>query len=204
MKNVIVIFCVLFLVSCSSEPLDGFDSTTEEETADSTIFPEAECGEVAIEFDGFISVLNDDVKAANDGSCELSMTASKFNDDGSAVFLLIRITNLDTITYTLEDYDGSGDAFCSNVRVYIGFRSSDPEAEPIGYSTYSTWGGSGDLTVSEFELEFFDDIEDFLTGTFEITAGLVGDPAAPFGETISLVGSFNKIPIEFFCGSPFC
>lgn len=200
MKQLVTVFFVLFIFSCESEPVEGFDESTEEA---SLVFPEAECGEVALEADGFPLVLNQDAKASTDGGCQVNLHAQFENPDGSRVFIFIRFTNLDSIDYTLEDYSSAGD-YCNTVRVYLGFVSAIPDDDAEGYSSFPEYGGEGVLTVSDFNVVYDDDIDNFITGTFELTAGLVQHPADPSAESIHLIGSFNKIPVEFFCGSPYC
>ena len=172
-------------------------------TEPESLFPEAPFGTIVVESDGVSIVLDEFARAATDGYCQVQLYAQKFNPDGSSISIAIRLIEpVDGIEYNLEEY-AFDEEYCNDVRVYIGYGPSVETEEHYGYSSYNNYGGEGLIQVSDLEFNFTDEVDDYIIGYFEVTAGLVGDPAADVDETFSFIGTFT-LPLEWFCGNSAC
>lgn len=167
------------------------------ETEEESLFPVAAPGEIAVESDGATLILNN-AMGVPVSNCRLSMSAGTVNPDGSRVDFAMHITNIDTISYSLGDYSIYAD-FCDNVRIFFGFHSGIEGDEYLQYSSYSEYGGMGELVISDFHIEFLDDEDDFVSGTFDVVVGFVESTGTTTGETLSLRGTINAVPINPPC-----
>ncbi|NQX78378.1 DUF6252 family protein [Gilvibacter sp.] len=175
------------------------DAVTDAE-ADSLLFPDVACGSMAVEIDGILSVYSDFTSGivSQSTTCRMILNA---NNEGPGVenrFVSMVISAPAVGTYILEE-TGISDEFCEFTRIvwqYLLDTDADGGLESqFGYSSRPVYGGEGYLEITELELNFEDDLPDFISGQFEFTAGVFFDETGAAPETVTIRGSFCEIPI---------
>ena len=190
-------FSILLLFTAFTCESDDAVADTE---ADSLLFPDVACGSMAVEIDGVL-ISYDDVFAiiSDPAVCRLKLTAVNAGPgfEDRIINLVISPPNLGT--YILEE-TGATDEYCELTRVTWQYRSAASADEEIlpqfAYSSRASFGGEGYLEITELELNFEDDLQDYISGQFEFTAGVFFDETGAAPDTITIRGSFCEIPIE--------
>lgn len=195
MKKLLFLPILIFLFSCESEAVDS-----SEDDADSLLFPEVACGEMAIEIDGFLSVYPDVFSLAGDlDLCRVIFNAQLPGPASENRLFHMILSPPEVGTFILEE-TGVSNEYCEYTRMTWQYSySPDPEGSRLpqfGYSSRPTWGGFGYLEITELEFNFDDDLPDYISGQFEYTAGLFFDETGLAPETVVIRGSFCEIPIE--------
>ncbi|WP_420379106.1 hypothetical protein [Gilvibacter sp.] len=186
-------FSILFILTAFTCESD--DALVEEEP----LFPEAAAGEIVIEADGSLLVLNDQAEAYV-SECNIVVFGLKQNPDDSNVSLNILLPNTAELTdYILEDYAANGE-YCTVFRVGLSFADPADPDNSVYYSSFSNFGGSGILTITTFDFDPPSGGPYTISGHFEVIGADIEGSVTP----IAFRGSFNTITINTTCSSPFC
>lgn len=196
MKKLLLLTLLFSFLACETDSDDsGLDGGV-----DSLLFPEVECGQMALEIDGILTVYDDVFSLVDQISiCRVILNAQLPGPaDENRLFNLL-LSPPEAGTYLLEE-TGLSDEFCDYTRItwqYSLATEPDGPREPqFGFSSRAVWGGSGYLEITELVLNFDDEEPDYISGQFEYTAGQFFDETGSAPTSVTIRGSFCEIPIE--------
>lgn len=204
MKKIALFLFVFGLLACESEPLEGFDASVDETTedttddsADSLIFPDAECDQLVFNADGSEFTFDVDrtfayARECADGSFTMRIMAYVDSDTEVFQYVKVDIATIDIGNFELGLAERT-DEDCEKVNVYYTPR----EWTATKFSTFSEVGGSGEIVITDYVPATGGMDNGTLTGTIQFTGyDLLGG-----SESIEVLGSFNKINVKWY---PFC